>query len=189
MSQATTFRHAIALDIGTKIRLLRRRQKLSQRELAAASGLSRNTLSLIERGQTSPTLATLQKIADALLLDINSLFQEAPESDPIQNQTDAGQKASTVRLAEDQGAFGIDGLISALILRLDPDATCGSLLPHSGQEFIYCLSGCCLLTVDQQRHLLEPGDSLLFDGRLPHRCQNPGQETTKALVIFLDVAP
>ena len=94
-----------------------------------------------------------------------------------------------LELSPGKGAYGIDGLISALILRLEPDAKCGSVLPHSGEEFIYCLSGRCLFTVDQHRYVLETGDSLRFDGRLPHFCQNLGYVTFKALVIFLDFIP
>ena len=104
------------------------------------------------------------------------------------DKADAGLTDPISGWPEDQGVYGIDGLISAIILRLEPKARCGSLLPHGGQEFIYCLSGQCTFCVDDQVYVLESGDSLRFDGRLPHYCQNTGQETSKALVIFLDFA-
>ena len=114
-------------------------------------------------------------------------FQEVSRSGAV-NKAEGDLNGSVSKWPVDRGTYGIDGLISALILRLEPKAGCGSLLPHSGEEFIYCLSGQCLFSVDQQIYMLESGDSLHFDGRLPHYCENPGQETTKALVIFLDIA-
>ena len=51
------------IDVGKKIRVLREQRKLSQNALAEASNISRNTLSLIERGQTSPTVSTLKSLA------------------------------------------------------------------------------------------------------------------------------
>lgn len=174
--------------VAQQIRLFREQQNISQQSLAEAAGLSRNTLSLIERGKSSPTLDTLQKLADALQVDISALFRDFSRSGIVYDKADAGSNGASMGSAPDMGAYGIDGLISALILRLEPRARCGSLLPHGGQEFVYCLSGKCLFSVDDQIYVLEQGDSLRFDGRLPHYCQNPGQETAKALVIFLDFA-
>lgn len=187
MKRSMAGNEAFAFDIAQQVRLLRERQKYSQETLAKASGLSRNTLSLIERGQTSPTLDTLQRIADGLNVDIGALFQEVSRQSPVKDREDIDSNGAASELPSEKGSYKIDGLISALILRLEPQASCGSLLPHCGEEFIYCLSGQCRFSIDQQNHILEPGDSLRFDGRLPHYCQNPGQETAKALVIFLDM--
>jgi len=184
---SATENEAVEQSVAGQIRLLRERQKLSQRALAQEIGVSRNTLSLIERGQTSPTLATLQKIADGLNVDIGSFFGHNFRQVQVYEKVSGDSNVSDRRLSVGQDNIGIDGLISALILRLEPNAKCGSLLPHSGEEFVYCLSGRCLFSVDGERYMLESGDSLRFDGRLPHYCQNPGQGTTKALVIFLDM--
>lgn len=176
-------------DVAGQIRRLRERRQLSQRALAEASGLSRNTLSLLERGRTSPTLATLQKIAAALQVDINVFFQEGGHPDAVHvgaavEPADPGQEQAAANV----GGYRVDRLIAAHILRLDPESSSGSLPAHAGEEFVYCLSGKCLYAVEERHYLLKPGDSLHFDGRLPHCCQNPGQEKAEALVILLDVA-
>lgn len=186
MNHSTAGSAVIGSDVARQIRRWRERRGLSQQALAEASGLSRNTLSLLERGQTSPTLATLQKIAVALQVDINVLFQES--APPVVVHGDAGPEPDQERLAGSLGGYQLDRLIAAHILRLDPECSSGSLPAHRGEEFVYCLSGECLYAVEEQHYLLKPGDSLHFDGRLPHCCQNPGQEKAEALVILLDVA-
>lgn len=60
--------------IGTKIRILRDRKKLSQETLAEISTLERNSIGMIERGETNPTIYTLKQIADALEVEITELF-------------------------------------------------------------------------------------------------------------------
>ena len=59
--------------IGIKIRLLRTKLKLSQEKLAEFSNLNKNTVGLIERGEISPTIETLEKIAKALDVEIKEL--------------------------------------------------------------------------------------------------------------------
>lgn len=172
--------------VAGQIRKARQRRRLSQQGLAAASGLSRNTISLLERGLTSPTVVTLQRIADALQVDLTTLLQEPGTAQNMADETPVEAVQSMPGPPPDQGSYSVDGLISALILRLEPNARCGSLLPHSGQTLIYCLEGRFLFSAGSQRHALAPGDSCLLQGRQPHYCQNSGNETAKALVIFLD---
>ncbi len=186
MNRSTASSAVITSDVARQIRRLRERRHLSQRALAQASGLSRNTLSLLERGQTSPTLATLEKIAAALQVDINIFFQAA--AGPVATGDETGLDPGWEGAAADTAGYQLEPLIAAHILRLEPECSSGSLPYHSGEEFVYCLSGKCLVAVEERQYMLKPGDSLHFDGRLPHCCQNPGQEKAEALVVLLDVA-
>ena len=115
---------AIAPDVARQIRYLRAQQKLSQQDLAEASGLSRNTLSLLERGRTSPTLATLQKIADALKVNISAFFQTNFWPTTIYNEavTDLHEPIA-MKSSSEGGACRIDRLISARILHIEPGAS------------------------------------------------------------------
>lgn len=61
-------------DIGLNIKAVRFEKKLSQRQLASLAGISNTYLSDIEVGRTNPSLKTLQKLADALAVDIKDLF-------------------------------------------------------------------------------------------------------------------
>ncbi len=59
--------------LGIKIRFLRIKMKLSQEQFAELAGLSKNAIGMIERGQMSPTLETLEKIANALKIELKEL--------------------------------------------------------------------------------------------------------------------
>jgi len=151
MNRSVTGGAATGPDVGRQIRLLREQRDLSQQALAEASGISRNTLSLLECGRSSPTLTTLQKIAAALQVDLNFFFPaDAASSSPGVTESAAAEPDCR-----------IERLMAAHILRLPPG---------------------------EQRYLLEPGDSLHIDGRLPRCCQNLSQEKAEALVILLDIA-
>lgn len=65
-------------QIGARIRRIRTGMKISQEELAARSKVSLNQLGRIERGERSPTLATLLKICNGLGITTGELFADAP---------------------------------------------------------------------------------------------------------------
>jgi transcriptional regulator with XRE-family HTH domain len=173
-------------NVGNKIRDLRKFRGFTQSELSEVSGLSVNTLSMIERGVSSPTLVTLQKIATALQVDINNFFDPtALISQVCYLKT---YQRSPVPLADGKIAnlaSGFpDAIVTPILLELEPGARREQEATHGGQEFIFCLRGQLLYIVGTRAYLLEPGDSLLFDASRPHRWQNAGAEVTEALVII-----
>lgn len=68
--------------IAQRIRELRKRRGYALEKLAERSGVSRSMISLIEREETSPTAAVLNKLADALGVSLPSLFSDASPGDP-----------------------------------------------------------------------------------------------------------
>src|SRR5512139_1118623 len=65
---------AQSVDVGQRLQTLREARGMSQRRLAAASGLSPNALSQIERGNVSPSVSTLNRLAAALGVPITAFF-------------------------------------------------------------------------------------------------------------------
>lgn len=173
------------ISVGRKVRLLRERRNLSQHMLSEQSGLSRNTLSLIERGQSSPTVSTLKRLADALNVDINAFFDTLDKTSII--YTRSGQRPS-LQLSEcimaDLGVGLIEQYVTPLFLRLDPGARSGNPVSHDGQDFVYCLQGEVLFKIDKQTFILGPGDSLLFDAQLEHGFQNSGMDEAELLIVL-----
>ena len=173
------------VNVAQQIRILRERRNLTQRSLAEASGLSRNTLSLLERGQTSPTVSTLKRLATALGVDINAFFNPIDEERVIHTKN---QKRPNLELSQgmmsDLGVGMHDQLVTPLILQLDPGARSGPPLSHDGQDFVYCLSGEVLYNVNGKAYILEPGDSLFFEGNLLHRFQSTAAEKSEVLIIL-----
>ncbi|NTU80051.1 MAG: cupin domain-containing protein [Chloroflexales bacterium] len=174
-------------DVGTRLRALREAHSLSIRALAEASGLAINTLSLIEHGKTSPSVSTLQQLAQALQVPITAFFAPEVPALPLVFCKAGQQRAAPLPhgLLADLGAGMARRTLEPLLLTLDPQAGSGSqAIVHPGQEFIYCLEGRLAYTVAEEVYLLEPGDSLLFEAALPHRWQNVAPTPVRALLVL-----
>ncbi len=175
------------VNVGQKLREMRAGRGLSLRALAALSGLNVNTLSMIENGKTSPSVATLQQLALSLQAPISAFFESEPAEKSIVFQK-AGQRPHGVfsrGVMEDIGA----GLKLAggqpLLVTLEPKAGSGPHpIVHTGQEFVYLLEGKLCYTIEEKSYLLLPGDSLIFEAHLPHRWENAGDAPTRSLLIL-----
>ena len=74
MSEPSQGIHDLKKEFGTRLRLLRMRRQMTQEHLAAASSISVDFLSLIERGRTAPSFAKLEKLAESLKVPVKELF-------------------------------------------------------------------------------------------------------------------
>lgn len=175
------------LLVGLKLKSLRNRSGLSLRTLAERSNLNINTLSLIENGKSSPSVSTLQQLAQALDVPIAAFF----ESDPIEKDivfTPANQrpsqffgKAEMHNLGKNLSAPEIQPFYVTLL----PEMGSGSqMIVHTGLEFVYCLEGCVQYIVDGDEFSIFPGDSLIFKSNLPHQWKNITKQTAKILLIL-----
>jgi transcriptional regulator with XRE-family HTH domain len=175
------------VDVGQRLRELRNERSLSIRTLAEKSQLNVNTLSMIENGKTSPSVATLQQLAFALETPIAAFFEMSAPQNQIANQK-AGQRP-IIALAhgklEDLGAGMSSRGAEPFLVMLEPCAESGTVpIVHTGREFVFCLEGCLTYIIEDQTFLLEPGDSLFFEAHLPHRWQNVGGTPTRSLLVF-----
>lgn len=163
-------------DIGAQVQALRERLGLSIRGLAELCGLSPNTISLIERGATSPNVSTLHQLATALRVPITSFFEERhTEGQVIHSRP--GERAfsgSTQMLLESLGSRLEDQCLEAFVVTLKPGADSGpEAIMHAGHELVYCLEGVTEYVIEEQVYRLAQGESLLFSAQLPHRWRNP----------------
>ena len=170
-------------------RLLAARQErgLSLRALAALSELSINAISKIERGESSPTVSSLQRLAAALDVPLIEFFRVEPELATVLVRAGEGLKSrSKGALVESLGA-GLPGqLLGPFLMALEPGASAGEdSIHHGGEEFVHCLEGEVEYLVGGECHRLGPGDSLLFQARQPHLCTNPSEATARVLVVIL----
>ena len=158
------------------------------RALAEKSGLSINTLALIENQKTSPSVSTLQQIAAALSVPITAFFEtDIPKRSVAYVKANRRLRATFDHGSlEDLGAGLSEGMIEPFIVRLEPMTNSGpNPIVHTGYEFVFCLEGRIGYTVENQTYLLEQGDSLLFESHLQHRWQNVGEVQSQALLILL----
>jgi transcriptional regulator with XRE-family HTH domain len=175
------------IDVGRRLRELRAIRDLSLRTLAEQSGLNVNTLSLIENRHTSPSVSTLQQLAQALQVPISVFFETDQGNQLVVHQKAGNRPRATFKHGslEDLGAgmsrFGAE----PFIITLDPNADSGKTpIVHTGREFIYCLEGHIAYSVDSETYLLEAGDSLFFEAYLPHHWRNMDATPSSNLLIL-----
>jgi len=176
------------VDIGRRLRAVREEKRLSQRDLAARAGLTGGAISLIEQNKTSPSVASLKSLLDALPLTMSEFFAEceaegearyfyaASEFTELSPQ-EAGFGDAAARVSLRQIGRAAEHSLQMLHERYPPGADTGpDMLSHEGEESGVVISGIIEVTVDDQVRVLNPGDGYLFDSRLPHRFRNIGHE-------------
>jgi transcriptional regulator with XRE-family HTH domain len=175
------------INVGLALRALRAKRDLSIRSLAEKSGLAVNTLSLIENDKTSPSVSTLQQLAVALEVPITAFFENGTPKNKVA-YIKAGQRPGAAfahGTLEDLGAGLAERSIEPFVVTMKPVANSGPQpIVHTGHEFIFCLEGRIVYTIEDQTFLLEPGDSLLFGSHLPHRWQNVEAVPAKAIMVL-----
>lgn len=167
--------HSLEQALGAQIRMLRRRGELTVSDLALAAGISAGMLSKIENGQISPSLATLQAVAQALNVQLTQLFASFEEQRDC-SFVRAGQGVTIERRGTKSGhqysllGHGLGGpvVVEPYLITLHEDAAPYTAFRHAGVEFIYMLSGEVVYRHGEQTYHLRPGDALLFDSAGMH---------------------
>jgi transcriptional regulator with XRE-family HTH domain len=180
-------REAESVDVGQRLRVLREERGISMRALARRSGLSANALSMIERGLTSPSVSTLNKLATALEVPITAFFRQEPTREQIvfRKASERTRVPFLRGLLEGLGGESFVGRVEAFLLTLESGGSSGPHgMIHTGHELVFCLRGTLEYEVEDQRFLLEPGDNLIFMAQLVHRWRNPGNSVTNAIVVI-----
>ncbi len=179
----------VILDIGKKLAAVRKKRGLSQRELASRAGLTNGTISLIEKNKTSPSIASLKRLLDAIPMSMSEFFSSfedsgapkyfytADEFTEIAPQ-DAGLNGSaSAKVSLRQLGDASHHALQVLHETYPPGADTGAeLLSHDGEEAGIVVSGSIEITVSDNVRKLAKGDGYMFDSRLPHRFRNAGPE-------------
>lgn len=180
-------KEADSVDVGQRLRQLREERQVSMRALARRSNLSANALSMIERGLTSPSVSTLNKLANALQVPITAFFRQEPVKEKIvfRKAAERSRVPFLRGLIEGLGGESFSGRVEAFLLTLENGGSSGpSHMLHSGHELVFVLRGRLEYEVDNQRFLMEPGDSLLFTAQQSHRWRNPGGSVVSAIIVI-----
>lgn len=153
--------------IGQKIRKRRQDFNLSLRDLAKQTGLTASFISQVERGVTAPSLNSLRKIAEALEVPLPFFMQETS------HQKRVVRHDARPHLDLEGHAVSYDMLTPDLSHKME--AVIGSLEPGTGnimlrlkvptEELILVLSGALKVVIEEEQYILNPGDSVYFEGQ------------------------
>jgi transcriptional regulator with XRE-family HTH domain len=200
-----------ATAIGERLMELRKKRKMSMRELAKRSGASTSLISQVETGKTNPTVAKLQNIATALGVPVNYFFDTHDEPPPpemdqsldvpemgngeVMVPVHTGVPLDVVRGSDREAIQLSDGVtwerltphgrsgIEFLEVTYDVNANSGPLASHFGEEFVLVQEGTLEVEFAFDRVVLMPGDSLVFDSTVPHRVTSVGDVPMKAVWV------
>jgi transcriptional regulator with XRE-family HTH domain len=182
--------------LGTRLLSLRQAAGLSLDALAAASGVSRSAISLIERAQSSPTASVLDRLAGALGVTLASLFEAEPAHEatppsplarvadqPIWTDPASGYRRRNVSPA-------IASPIQLVDVRFPPrgraayDAVPRVVRTH---QQVWMIDGTMDLTVGSQRWRLTAGDCLAMTLDEPIVYENPARHEARYLVALVSL--
>lgn len=174
-------------NVGEWIRKIRVRRGLSQRALAQISGLSANAISRIERGESSPTVTSLHRIAAALEVPIVDFFETGTKLTKVLVRKGSRLRTHGEGVLMESLGTGLPGqMLEPFLMTLEPDSVCGEEpITHAGEEFVICLAGTVDYLIEDEWHRLSAGDSLLFQSEQRHLCRNTGETDAVVLLVIL----
>jgi transcriptional regulator with XRE-family HTH domain len=178
---------AAEVDVGERLRELRRIRRCTLRTIADRSGLSESFLSQVERGRSSASIASLRKIADALGVAMADLFEPG------------GLPGPRVLRRDERPALSFGTLGRKLLLTPKPlhhlEVFAGELevggstgeQPYAhgdSEELFVVISGSVQLELGGELFELESGDCIDYRSSTPHRVSNTGQELAEVMWII-----
>ncbi len=173
---------------------MREEQGLSLKALAGGTGLSSSFLSRVELGRTLPSLLTLHAIADALHVDIESLFSKGEDQRFVVSKRKRRRRLYLVKGLNQKTCYEMELLAEDMANPLMEPALVTALLgnredlvlaSHGGQEFCYVLEGQVEVILGKQSFVLEPGDAAYWDGNIPHGAVRHGNNLARTLNVHL----
>ncbi|SFL99460.1 transcriptional regulator, XRE family with cupin sensor [Paenibacillus sp. 1_12] len=170
------------MDIGTTIRAIRKRKKLTIPQLCEGTGLSKGFISNVENNKTSPSIATLENIASFLKVPLPYLLLQKEQRMQVvrhseRQYTTTGEEKLKVEHLSTQGNLRMR------IVELPPSATTGdNPHAHEGEECHFVLNGTILAEQGEDSAVLEQGDSFSWNASVPHKVTNTGD--LPALVLI-----
>jgi transcriptional regulator with XRE-family HTH domain len=176
-----------------RLKQIRNWKKLTLQQLADKAGCTKSYISQLEKGTSSPSVSMLGRLAEAL---------EIPVADLIRDEGGNDQGNWHLRKSDRRTINYPDGKVTSQLLtkgvfqkRMQPLLSIiepGGMLNDSGnmshpagsEEFVWVQRGEIEFEIGGKIISLQQGDTLYFDGTLPHRWMNTGKETAEVLFVW-----
>jgi transcriptional regulator with XRE-family HTH domain len=176
-----------ATQLARNLQTLREARSLSLTELSQLCGVSKSMLWQIEAGQSSPTIATLWKIANGLRVPFTAFLNERSseatlgafrDNEPLGTETE-GYRLYPLVLFDPARSFEV------YYMEIDPGTTFDGE-PHEGdaEEYVFVVRGKIDVTVEGQRHSADTEQFICFAANGLHRYHNPGDETAATIMLI-----
>ncbi len=171
------------MDIGKKLKELRLQNDLTLDDLASRSELTKGFLSQVERNLTTPSIATLDDILEALGSNLSDFFREEEEKQVVFSTQDF--------FVDEQEDYQIEWVIpnaqknemEPILLTLYPKKKSHVLSAYQGEEFGYVLEGTVTIVQGNKKYKVKAKETFYLDGRQSHYLYNHGNSEVKVLWI------
>ena len=176
----------VQVAVGERLRAIRQLRRKTLKEIATTAGISESFLSQLERGRTNATIATLQRLATALGIEVSDLFT-----------TGAPQPRVLRRGAREFVAWGELGRkalltpkpfhsLEVVVALFEAGGSTGDEPYTHGdsEELLVVVEGDVHLQLGTDVHELGAGDSVHYQSSTPHRVSNPGDETAEVMFVI-----
>lgn len=170
------------LQLGLRIRELRKSRGLSGRALAQTIGVSSGFISQVEMGDTTPSVANLVRIAQALDVQVGDLF-DAPRPAGTVLRDAERQPYVYPHIGITEERLCVHPQLEVVIVTLDPGGSTGAEAFTHGTdvEFVHVLTGEATIVLGDDEHHLRRGDSIRFPGSVSHGCRNASDQPAQIL--------
>jgi transcriptional regulator with XRE-family HTH domain len=179
------------VDLGARVRELRKARDWTLEQAARQAGLARSTLSKIENGQMSPTYEALKKLAVGLEISVPQLFTP-PAAEKINGRmalTRAGEGTAKATTTYEHELLG-DQLRKKQMLPYRARVRARSMeefdgwVRHDGEEFLYVLTGVITLFTEFYEPVeMRRGDSAYYDATMGHNVVSVSPEDATILWV------
>ena len=178
------------IDLGGRVKQMRNRQAMPQKDLAALVGVTPSTISQIESGTIYPSLPALFKIAQVLNVPVAALFQDRSETVKPVVFPGGGTRISLSDLPK-QDALGyrlspvdFDADAEPYLIEIPAGKKLSAhFFIHKGQEMGYLLKGSLELKIGSHLHQARAGDVIYLAREIPSQWKNTSQETARLLWV------
>jgi transcriptional regulator with XRE-family HTH domain len=178
---------ASELALGARIRALRQARRLTLRALASRAGVTESFLSQVERDVTSPSIASVQRIARGLDLSIAQLFADEPRSGRVV-RANARRRIHypEIRTVGEFLTANPAGRLQVVIETIEPGGGSGAepYTHDSDEEVVLVLDGVVDIWVGEEHYVLREGDAITLPPRTAHWQTNRGAMPAVVLVCL-----
>ena len=169
----------VLAEVGPRLKQLRARRGVTLTDLAAATGISKSTLSRLETGQRKPSLELLLPIAQAHQVPLDELVG-APEVGDPRIRPKPRKRNGRIVVPLTQTPSGMH----AWKVIIPPESGEPELRIHEGHEWLYVLSGQLRLILGDRDITMGPGEVAEFDTGLPHWFGPAGDQPVEILSLL-----
>ena len=175
------------VELGERLRAIRLLRRRTLKDVAVAAGVSESFLSQLERGRSSPSVATLQRLAAALGIEVSDLFAADGLPRPSVLRREARQTVVW-------GHLGRKALLTPkpfhsleiVAAEFEPGGSTGDEPYTHGdsEELLLVVDGVAHVQLGDDVYELRSGDSVHYRSSTPHRVSNPGTETAEVIFVI-----